>query len=71
MKKIQNDCVGCAVPLYPCMGDACPKRRVPHYYCDKCGGEFEPEELYVNEADEELCTECFLSAYLTVKERER
>ena len=71
MKKIENDCCGCAVPLYPCRGDSCSLRHVPHYYCDKCRNEFEPEALYVNENDEELCAECLLEEFPTVKERER
>ena len=71
MKQIENDCVGCAVPLYPCRGDSCSLRHVPHYYCDSCGYEFEPEALYVNEDGEELCTECFLSNYETVAQKER
>jgi hypothetical protein len=71
VKKIENECVGCAVPLYPCMGDACPRRRVPHYYCDKCEGEFEPEALFVNDDGEELCMECLASNFPTVKENER
>lgn len=70
MKKIENDCIGCAVPLYPCRGDTCPLRQVPHYYCDKCGEEFEPEALYVVD-DEDLCIDCLASGFPTVKECER
>jgi formylmethanofuran dehydrogenase subunit E len=53
------------------MGSACPNRQVARYYCDKCEEEFEPEALYVNEDGEELCTECFLSNYETVAQKER
>ena len=70
MKKFENECIGCATPLYPCRGESCQFRHVPHYYCDKCGGDFEPEALFVNEDGEELCMECFVSNYPTVKQLE-
>lgn len=71
-KTYEDECCGCAVPGYPCLGSACPNRNVPHYFCDKCEDEFEPEELYYDDVtDEELCTRCFLKRYKTVKERER
>lgn len=60
----ENECCGCAVPSYPCMGDACPNRNVPHYYCDKCDEEV--EELYETE-DGELCAECVLKMFEKVK----
>lgn len=71
MRKTENECVGCAVPAYPCLGNACPRRHVPHYYCDKCGDECEPEALYVTEDEEELCGKCVLENYPTVKGCER
>jgi hypothetical protein len=41
--------------MYPCRGESCSLRRVPHYYCDKCKENV--EELY--EVDgEELCEDC-------------
>ena len=30
-----------------CLGSQCPHRHVPHFYCDECGEEFDPDELYV------------------------
>ena len=55
MLRIENHCCDCAVPGYPCRGNACPNRNVEVYYCDKCGCEL--EEIY--EVDgEELCEEC-------------
>lgn len=71
MKKTENECVGCTSLGLHCLGDACSKRNILHYYCDKCGEEFEPEALYVNEDGEELCTECILSNYETVAQKER
>ena len=61
MKRIENHCCDCAVPGYPCRGDACPLRRVEVYYCDKCGCEL--EEVY--EVDDEVfCEECLLNKFL-------
>ena len=54
MKKIENECVGCTEIGLPCLGIACPKRNVPHWYCDECG---EEEELYHYDG-RELCIEC-------------
>lgn len=54
MKKYENDCCSCAVPAYPCIGESCPLRRVPHWYCDECEDEC---QLYVFE-EEELCIDC-------------
>lgn len=51
MKKIENECVDCDLP---CLGNSCPKRKVPHFYCDKCG-----DETTLYEFDgEELCIDC-------------
>lgn len=51
MRRIENDCVGCDLP---CIGNACPYRNVPHYYCDECGDEI---TLYEFEG-KELCLDC-------------
>lgn len=67
MKKYENDCCDCAVPGYPCTGE---HKRVPHWYCDKCGDEFEPEELYVGYDCEELCKDCLASKFQTVAQFE-
>ena len=40
------------------------------YYCDKCKKEFEPEALFIDENENELCDECLLSKYETVAQRE-
>lgn len=57
MIKYQNDCCGCAVPAYPCLGDSCPLRHSRHLYCDKCGDDVE-KLYYLN--GEELCKNCVL-----------
>ena len=54
MIKYEDECRGCAVPGYPCLGSSCPNRRVPHYYCDKCKSE---EQLYHFDG-KELCLDC-------------
>ena len=54
MKKIENDCVSCGLP---CLGDSCPNRNVPHYYCDKCGAE--EENIYKYDG-QELCLDCIV-----------
>ena len=53
MIKHQNDCVGCA-ETFPCIGDVCCYRNVPHYHCDECG---EEDALYYFD-DDELCIHC-------------
>lgn len=55
MVKYENECCGCAVPAYPCMGSACPNRRVPYLYCDKCGEEV--DKLYEYDS-QQLCIDC-------------
>lgn len=57
MIRIENDCCGCAVPAYPCLGDSCPFRHQKHYYCDSCGDEV--ENLY-RLGGMELCETCVL-----------
>lgn len=55
MVKYENECCDCAVPAYPCMGESCPNRNVPHYYCDECGEE--PYDLYEFDG-QQLCIDC-------------
>lgn len=53
---LENECVGCP-PNMGCLGDSCPKRKVAHYYCDKCDADVDPEDLYeVDGVD--LCVDC-------------
>lgn len=61
MKKIENHCCDCAVPGYPCIGNACPNRNVPVFYCDGCE---EPirGEVY-EDGDEDLCRYCYHERY--------
>lgn len=56
MKRIENHCVGCAAPGYPCLGDACENRRVAVYSCDKCGDDIGDEVYEAFGSD--LCEDC-------------
>lgn len=68
MKKLENDCCGCATESYRCLGDACQCRNVAHYYCDNCGSEVgvDCDELYEYDG-EQLCGECVLESLDKVK----
>ena len=60
MVKYENECVGCP-PEMGCLGDACPNRKVPRYYCDKCDAEM--DEIYDVDG-EELCEDCLKKRFL-------
>jgi hypothetical protein len=62
--RYEDECCGCAVPSYPCSGDACPNRNVPHLYCDNC--KEEADELYETE-NGQLCAECVLGMFEKVR----
>lgn len=64
MTRYYNECVGCELP---CIA-SCQYLEVPHYYCDECGEEFLPEELYMYD-DEMLCKDCFVKHFDTVADR--
>lgn len=46
----ENECVGCET----CIGSFCRKRKIKHYYCDKCKQE---DTLYEFD-DKQLCIDC-------------
>ena len=54
MKQIENECVDCGLP---CLGLACVYRNVIRYYCDKCGEEIDPDNMY-DVDDQDLCEWC-------------
>lgn len=57
MVRIENHCCSCAVPGYPCIGNACCLRRVEVHYCDQCDEEIIDDEIYEVDGNE-LCEEC-------------
>lgn len=68
MKRIENQCRKCEAPGYPCMGDACPNRKVVVYYCDKCDpkGRYPLVEVYKVDG-KHFCEDCLKEKFL-VKE---
>lgn len=63
-KRYENDCVGC--DTY-CIN--CGRKEAPHWYCDECGEEFEPSELYDYYGDM-LCKDCLAEQFKTIEETE-
>ena len=60
MIKIVKECVHCGLP---CLGTACPNNVVKRYYCDVCRKEMDPEDLYLDEDSEMVCSDCILKRY--------
>lgn len=61
MVRIENRCVDCAVPGYPCRGISCPNRNVEVHYCDRCGAEL--DDVHEGDCGEELCENCYEELY--------
>ena len=53
MVEYEDRCVGCP-PEIGCLGEGCPNRNVPVYYCDECGAK---TQLYEYDG-QELCIKC-------------
>lgn len=53
----EDDCVGCP-PGLGCLGDGCPHRNVPHWFCDECEAEVSRKELRILNG-KQLCWDCF------------
>jgi len=62
MVRYENECVDCGKP---CLGTACPNRRVKRLYCDDCG--CEAEELFELNDYDELCADCLLKRFEVIK----
>ena len=62
MVRYEDECVGCPKEM-GCLGDACPYRSVPYYFCDKCGEEIDPDDMYCDGDEDHLCRECLLERY--------
>lgn len=64
MIKIENDCVG------PCPQGCinCGRKHVPHYYCDACGEETDPDELHENSVSGgHICIHCITDLYPKIR----
>ena len=59
--RIENHCMQCAVPAYPCLGEHCSRRRVKVHSCDRCGEDL--DAIYAVDG-EELCEECLKEMFL-------
>ena len=54
MIKYEDECVGCP-PEMGCLGNSCPNKNVPYYYCDICG---EVVDSYFDINGEMVCNDC-------------
>lgn len=57
--KYEDECVG------PCPQGCihCGRKHIPHFFCDECGEEYDPEELYDNGGGDFICRDCILKQY--------
>lgn len=60
----RDECCGCAVPAYPCLGSGCSQRHVKVYECDCCHDEVEGLFHFDNQ---ELCLDCIQERLEPVK----
>lgn len=54
MKRVVDECCGCATDNYPCLGNSCPRKHVTRFYCDEC----KEETILYHFDGEELCLSC-------------
>ena len=52
----RNECCDCASAAYPCIGESCSRRHVPHLACDRCG--YDGADLLYVVGSEQLCRTC-------------
>lgn len=65
MIKYEDECVDCP---QGCIN--CGRKHVPHYFCDDCGEEYQPEELYTHPDTEDVyCKNCILSKLETLADK--
>ena len=68
MIRIENNCVGCTELGLHCM-PGCTKRAEEAYYCDRCGEEVDPGDLFDVDG-EAICFECRLEMLNEEEEEE-
>lgn len=56
MIRYEDECVGCP-PHMGCIGNSCQYMHVPHYFCDVCECETDPDNLYDVNGDM-VCSDC-------------
>ena len=67
-RRHTDTCVGCTSMGLPCRGNRCSNYHFAvEYTCDKCGKEFNPEELFDVDGDM-LCGDCLLESFKTIAE---
>lgn len=57
MLRYEDDCVCCDLP---CIN--CGRKHAPHWYCDECEDELDPDDLYDFDG-EMLCENCLLNRF--------
>lgn len=66
MIRYEDECVG-PCPQ-GCMGSACKNKHVPHFYCDACGCEVDPDELHEDGVKGgHICMDCITDMYPKIK----
>ena len=65
MISFEDECVGCPTHM-GCLGRACPNKNVPHYYCDECGEEWDPENLHDVDG-RMICEECLFEMFPPIR----
>ena len=60
MVVFENQCTGCSDLGIPCLGNCCPNRRVPVFYCDNhnCSSSHEGTDRLFKVGDSQLCMSC-------------
>lgn len=59
MRRTESRCCDCAVPGYPCIGNACKLLRVEVIYCDLCGAEVGGDDFVTTDDGQDICEECY------------
>jgi hypothetical protein len=58
MRTIENRCLGCDAPGYPCKAPFCHRLRVEVIYCDECEAEI-GDRFFFTVNGKEYCPKCY------------